>query len=1017
MRRSAAGCQASPSARRTTSELRIGAGHYYADGTLLENDSETAYPDQPDRFDVDWPLPAGRHAIVLESWRRLITALDDPSIREVALGGPTTSSRERVVWQVGRGARRRRTGSAPTSCPTGCRPPASWPRAPSRTQVLTSPCLVPPQAGFTGLENQFYRVEIFDSGPAYDLDAAPDTVDVTAFPAGNQVTVSALGPLAVGDAVEVFRTTAGPDPLAATFGVRHRGERHDPNALGQRARPDARGGAQAAPGRRGVRGLPGQRIRGDHDRGHRRGRDHRARLRPGRRSRASPSASWSRSATTGSSSTGRAAGCTRSPTSTRPAGSIILRTPAAALDADPTGVHPTRHPKLRRWDGAGAVRFQPDGQGWIHLEAATRSASPTAITGPATTGPSRPARRRSTTASGTIEWPDDSGTPALQFPFGIVRHRCVLGYVDIDGQGRITELEDCRDLFPPLTSMRNLLYVGGDGQEGSPSRRGRGVHPAARPGWPYGWRTAASPSPARPCGSAPVATSASAKASSMAAATQSMSPRTPTDWPPCGGTSTPPTEHQLCVAQLLAPSGDPIPHQVVRFHATIDRDQEASAGCCLSVGPGGDYPTLDEALVDLMVRLNERDICLCLMPGDHLFAGGSQNVDAEKLPMRLAIHGSGRATRLLLESRWELSGWRAVSLRDADVLTNRDAHLAFREVADVELSGLHVYGVRPDGALVSVQDLRRLQVVSCVLVARQPSTFELLRRLLDGLDLLERPWVVPDEVILRPAIEATATELVNLSAADRRELAQRLRERLSVAGDQVSRGELLTLGRLADTLEASPNWSACVHALVSIVRAADMARGRVALEVGPAPSGRLDETAPEVSVLISDNDVVGVLTFYGRGEPHFVLEEQTLKLLDAFLIDNVRLIATGGVVHVHDNRLGRLGLSTEMIALLDRLVQDPQALLFAYTSFHLTDNVIAGAPNEVLAGHVAAVGNDFTLDALDIGQGLQDGLVAHVIADTATYTGNRGGRPFDPVGVLDVTRASAGAANVELQIL
>src|SRR5215207_4906968 len=69
-------------------ELRIGAGRYYAAGALLENESEVAFPDQPDRYDVPWPLPAGRHAVVLDSWRRLVTALDDPSIREVALGGP-----------------------------------------------------------------------------------------------------------------------------------------------------------------------------------------------------------------------------------------------------------------------------------------------------------------------------------------------------------------------------------------------------------------------------------------------------------------------------------------------------------------------------------------------------------------------------------------------------------------------------------------------------------------------------------------------------------------------------------------------------------------------------------------------------------------------------------------------------------------------------------------------------------------------------------------------------------------
>src|SRR3954454_21837269 len=62
-------------------ELRIGAGVFYARGTLLENESEVHFTAQPDRFDVVWPLPEGRSAVVLDSWPRLITALDDPSIR------------------------------------------------------------------------------------------------------------------------------------------------------------------------------------------------------------------------------------------------------------------------------------------------------------------------------------------------------------------------------------------------------------------------------------------------------------------------------------------------------------------------------------------------------------------------------------------------------------------------------------------------------------------------------------------------------------------------------------------------------------------------------------------------------------------------------------------------------------------------------------------------------------------------------------------------------------------------
>ena len=101
---------------------------------------------------------------------------------------------------------------------------------------------------------------------------------------------------------------------------------------------------------------------------------------------------------------------------------------------------------------------------------------------------------------------------------------------------------------------------------------------------------------------------------------------------------------------LLAPSGDPIPHQLVRFHATLDREGGGHGGCCLSVGEGGDYPTLEEALKDQLER-GHGDICVCLMPGDHEFDGGAFTLVPEKQPTHLMIHGCGRGTRLHVRRR------------------------------------------------------------------------------------------------------------------------------------------------------------------------------------------------------------------------------------------------------------------------------------------------------------------------------------------------------------------------------
>src|SRR5262249_24615237 len=83
-------------------------GHYYVDGILCENDALLRYTGQD-----DYPLtddgrletlarntPGKRFLIYLDVWERHVTFIDDDSIREVALGGPDTATRARVVWQA-----------------------------------------------------------------------------------------------------------------------------------------------------------------------------------------------------------------------------------------------------------------------------------------------------------------------------------------------------------------------------------------------------------------------------------------------------------------------------------------------------------------------------------------------------------------------------------------------------------------------------------------------------------------------------------------------------------------------------------------------------------------------------------------------------------------------------------------------------------------------------------------------------------------------------------------------------
>jgi hypothetical protein len=183
-------------------DFAIGNGHYYVDGILCENDpsQQLHYTKQPGFPSTSRLENNNTYLVYLDVWERHVTQIEDETegkigIREVALGqgSPDTASRTQVVWQV--------------KCKSLTDPPPSPPDdfktnyaafleilgelAPSRGQLRArarkaasdnnEPCLISPEAQYRGPENQLYRVESHQSGPAWD-----GMTDPNGQPAGNK---------------------------------------------------------------------------------------------------------------------------------------------------------------------------------------------------------------------------------------------------------------------------------------------------------------------------------------------------------------------------------------------------------------------------------------------------------------------------------------------------------------------------------------------------------------------------------------------------------------------------------------------------------------------------------------------------------------------------------------------------------------------------------------------------------------------------------------------------------------
>lgn len=370
----------------------ITRGRYYVDGILVENEDEVAITEQPHLPGYPLPSAAGIYLVYLDVWERHITALEDPSIREVALGGPDTTTRTKVVWQV----KLLRVGDQDDGSLNCASVVAAWngattpssgrlsARAEPGAEEKDDPCVVPAQAGYRGLENQLYRVEVHRviSAEKITIKWSRENGSV------------------------VFRWTDQDDL--------------NPNKL-----------TLSSTGRDDVLGLATD--------------------------------DWVELTDDTHELCGEA-GLLVKVVSVE--GKVLTIDPGSdTVDIDEFPVNP----KVRRWDmprDVGEISVDLNGtDDWIALETGVevKLEPGTYRTGDYWLIPARTAKR-------DIEWPrDDAGNPLPQLPHGIQHHYCRLALLRFDG-GTWERLNDCRNLFPPLTEMIRFFHVSGDGQAAMPGK-------------------------------------------------------------------------------------------------------------------------------------------------------------------------------------------------------------------------------------------------------------------------------------------------------------------------------------------------------------------------------------------------------------------------------------------------------------------------------------------------------------------------------------------------------------------
>lgn len=895
--------------------LTIGLGRAYVDGLLVENHGDpretwspvlaelagsapVRYENQP-HLPAPAPLPTtGTHLVYLKVWQREITALEDPSLVDPALGVDTTA-RLQTVWQV---------KVVPIDDTVHCgTPPESVPElrvaepvaagrltvSSAETEDEPDPCLVTPKGGYTGLENQLYRVQIHREGPAggaspatfvWSRDNATVAARVTQIPATlDRLVVDQLGPDEVlslhdGDWVEILDDV---HELAGEPGLLRR----------------IQGGGGVDEATRTVlltENLPGGTFPVD-------GARHP--LHPVRVRR------WDQH--------GRVVDAD---------GDLVVDLDAAGAD----GAIPVPAPGTRIILEHGIA---------VELSLATS-------TGVFRTGDHWlvPARTADATAHERDRVP----------PAGIHAHVAPLALVTFPDRAT-----DCRVVFPPLTGIDALAYVAGDGQEVTPNlltpvhiplpvRPTVGVARGPLPVTGARVRfTADAAGGTVDGGTVPVTTTTAADGTASVA--WSLAPAAPVQRLTAvllGADGNPTSLPVHFTARLRTADAVAYGPGACDDLAAARTVQEAldtlcrrrdHGGCCASVGKDGEFEDIGSAL-EAMAKRHEGRVCLCLLPGDHEY-----EADVPEGLRSLSLHGAG--ARVHLRRPFHVAWADALLVREIELVDGGELGvlLELHGCRRVLVDGVTVRasGVSAESTLVRLLGCDEVRIANSTLLARamelddqeRPDLGEGAAKIIE----LASHEPTPEE------LEAFVADFFSQPPSDLEAAAETLTAFIDNAPG-ISHREHAVLLRLVRFIlnGQAPERPEVRRQFASFGQLTNLLDGRASF---PGPAVEIEDGDGEV--WLENNSISGGVSAYGRVPPDFYPAlEQDIETHIRTAHDNPpTLQLSGGRLHVVDNALAWLAFPGD--ARKHR----------CFAQAVITGNLVRPGPVLVAAGAVIAQGN------------------------------------------------------------
>ncbi|MEM9292161.1 MAG: DUF6519 domain-containing protein [Acidobacteriota bacterium] len=351
--------------------------------------------------------------------------------------------------------------------------------------------------------------------------------------------------------------------------------------------------------------------------------------------------------------------------------------------------------------------------------------------------------------------------------------------------------------------------------------------------------------------------------------------------------------------------------------ALASEPQSGGGGCRFSVGEGGDFETLREAVEELRPK---GVICLCLLAGEHRVEGLSITRDDGELPVRVSIHGCGEASQVVLTGDgWRFERLQSVELESFGIRSPGGAELVTEDCDEVRWARLRFTAYRSEKTPLFIGGSSQVSLEGNHLEVLNPQIWDTTGELVD-IGFLAAPELqdyFSAETLNPDALgsESPRRERLNKAAAF---LASGSRD------EQESRIKAL-LDRATTFFGRGAAFRGPLEALDAIVRQRPLELFEVQRELArlvqafffTRPQPLLAFESIRDSLTLRDNDLVGEVSFYGRADDVQNLDRGEMKdLRELFDGQDFPFIAPAASAHVEDNRCGRWRLGTPIVELL-----------------------------------------------------------------------------------------------------